>query len=211
MLCLAKPHQATLNILTDSDQCVCSSGLRSHVNVINFQHDLRETWTLLEIHLRGRKGRWRSGNNSVEERKRQRWKERVRKFRANIILQFTLCFLCRAWGFFFFYMSAVIRSDTARQQMPSEERPSGRTHRLHLHSTLQQHEAKRWGCCCSATQCQCRAYYGWRHEKEKKTDCITVLGGRLWRVTHHRKPASLHEQRRSPAVSFGNICCRSQL
>lgn len=153
----------------------------------------------------------RSGNNSVEERKRQRWKERVRKFRANIILQFTLCFLCRAWGFFFFYMSAVIRSDAARQQMPSEERPSGRTHRLHLHSTLQQHEAKRWGCCCSATQCQCRAYYGWRHEKEKKTDCITVLGGRLWRVTHHRKPASLHEQRRSPAVSFGNICCRSQL
>lgn len=114
-------------------------------------------------------------------------------------------------GLFFFYMSAVIRSDAARQQMPSEERPSGRTHRLHLHSTLQQHEAKRWGCCCSATQCQCRAYYGWRHEKEKKTDCITVLGGRLWRVTHHRKPASLHEQRRSPAVSFGNICCRSQL
>lgn len=43
----------------------------------------------------------RRGNNSVEERKRQRWKERVRKFRANIILQFTLCFLSRAWGFFF--------------------------------------------------------------------------------------------------------------
>lgn len=117
----------------------------------------------------------RRGNNSVEERKRQWWKERVRKFRANIILQFTLCFFWRAWGFFF-YMSAVIRSDAVRQQMPSEERPSGRTHRLHLHSTLQQHEAKRWGCCCSATQCQCRAYYGWRHEKEKKDRLHYSLG-----------------------------------
>lgn len=40
---------------------------------------------------------------------------------------------------------------------------------------------------------------------------ITVLGGRLWRVTRHSKPASPHALGRAPAMLLGSICCSSQL
>lgn len=156
----------------------------------------------------------RRGNNSVEERKGQWWKERVRKWIfspfLNIILQFTLCFFCRVWVFFSICQLWLDQAPWGSRRLLRRGPQAAHTDSIfiqHCNNMRQKGEAA----ALLQSSANAELIMGGGIKKEKKTDCITVLGGRLWRVTHHRKPASLHEQGRAPAVSFGNICCRSQL
>lgn len=131
-----------------------------------------------------------------------------------------------------FKMSAVISSTIIRLCNRAPDAFRGEALRQHTmvphlntnthtytHSRFVQHwnnmrqRLMRWGYIRTATvlQFSTNAELMGGGRREKKTLCITVLGGRLWRLTRHSKPASPHALGRAPAMLLGSICCSSQL